>query len=766
MRRLRAEAAGLSALRVPDGVGQLDADLAASRSALRALKEAERAAEDADTAARADAGRRPAASTAGTRPHAPRRAREAPGSAPGPRGGRHSPGRARRAASAAVETAAADPGRDPGPPRRGDPCGRDAPWNASPRWASSTPSSPRCPSRPGSAELDERRAELAGAVSAAAAALEEAERAETSAREARAAAAPEAPLARAARDLGDLRSLLADVAVAEQRRHARRRRAAGGRRRLVRRRADPGGARQRTSTRHGARTSSPACARTWSRGSPARCASRPSRHCPPRCRPMRSTRPRPAWPKRTAPSPPHGPPRVRPTAAAAKAEAYAAGSAKRRTALADDLAGLLSGPLADFPLPAARTTVAALTGSGVSVDQGTDQAAVDWLAAAHSEVTAPGARSGARRAGRGARRRRGQAGSRAAPRGAGGRDQGGERPGQCGDGTAPARDPLVELGAPSVDGLGLAGRLDGAGRLGGGAGHGQGRPRSLRHGTRRRPPSGERKRLAAAFDDAERTLARQRAVAKAASEDDQDARFKLSRTTTRIAELGELLRDAPDDEQITEQLARRDRLEAAATAAGTALRAARAERSKSETTLATLEDTERAARGQLSAARDRVVALGAPALDGHGLLDGWTELVTWASGEVKLREQEAEAAAAEADAARAAIGELTHELALDLAEAGIDLAAETLRYVGRRGGDRRARGGTGDHAAHRGTPVAGRRPRRQAADGARGAAGRAYARQPAAGQAVPAVAGQRGARRPGGGRLADPRRAVRAASST
>ena len=73
-----------------------------------------------------------------------------------------------------------------------------------------------------------------------------------------------------------------------------------------------------------------------------------------------------------------------------------------------------------------------------------------------------------------------------------------------------------------------------------------------------------------------------------------------------------------------------------------------------------------------------MVALGAPALDGHGLLDGWTELVTWASGEVKLREQEAEAAAAEADAARAAIGELTHELALDLAEAGIDLAAETL----------------------------------------------------------------------------------------
>jgi exonuclease SbcC len=92
-----------------------------------------------------------------------------------------------------------------------------------------------------------------------------------------------------------------------------------------------------------------------------------------------------------------------------------------------------------------------------------------------------------------------------------------------------------------------------------------------------------------------------------------------------------------------------------------------------------LEDTERTARGQLSGARDRVVALGAPALDGHGLLDGWAALVTWASGEVKLREQEADAAAAAADSARAAIGELTGKLAADLAGAGIgDIAKETL----------------------------------------------------------------------------------------
>ena len=131
--------------------------------------------------------------------------------------------------------------------------------------------------------------------------------------------------------------------------------------------------------------------------------------------------------------------------------------------------------------------------------------------------------------------------------------------------------------------------------------------------------------------DAERALTRLRGAAKAASGDDQQARARLSQVTARVAELDELLRDAPADEQITEQLARLGRLESAAAEAEAALRSARAERARAESVLAGLERAEREARGQLSAARDLVVALGAPALDGHGLLDGWTELVTWAA---------------------------------------------------------------------------------------------------------------------------------------
>src|SRR5262249_46214620 len=130
-----------------------------------------------------------------------------------------------------------------------------------------------------------------------------------------------------------------------------------------------------------------------------------------------------------------------------------------------------------------------------------------------------------------------------------------------------------------------------------------------------------RKQLADAFSETERALARLRAGAKTASEDDQRARVELSQVTARIAELDELLKDAPDDAQISAQLTLRDQLEAAAALAEAELRAARAARTKSEAAVTALERDEQEARGQLSAARDRVVALGAPALDLKGLLD-------------------------------------------------------------------------------------------------------------------------------------------------
>jgi len=148
--------------------------------------------------------------------------------------------------------------------------------------------------------------------------------------------------------------------------------------------------------------------------------------------------------------------------------------------------------------------------------------------------------------------------------------------------------------------------------------------------------------------------------------------------TGRVAELDELLRDAPDDNQIAAQLVLLAQLEDAAAKAGDALRVARAERVKGETALASLVRAEGTARAELSAARDRVVALGAPAVDGLGLLDAWTALATWAASQAAVRAQQAEAASAEVGSARTAVGQLTAQLSASLGQAGIEMSPDAV----------------------------------------------------------------------------------------
>ena len=65
-----------------------------------------------------------------------------------------------------------------------------------------------------------------------------------------------------------------------------------------------------------------------------------------------------------------------------------------------------------------------------------------------------------------------------------------------------------------------------------------------------------------------------------------------------------------------------------------------------------------------------------PALDGTGLLDGWTALATWAAREGRSRDQDITAASSRAATARANLNGLTGRLRGDLAAAGIDLAPE------------------------------------------------------------------------------------------
>jgi exonuclease SbcC len=239
-----------------------------------------------------------------------------------------------------------------------------------------------------------------------------------------------------------------------------------------------------------------------------------------------------------------------------------------------------------------------------------------------------------------------------------------------------ARDPLVGLGAPHVDDAALAAGWASLARWAGQ----QAGTRAAELARARQAAAaaaGRHRELAAAFGQDELDLARLRADARSAALADQEARTRLAELTERIAELDRLLADAPDEEQVIERLAQRDRLEASAAAAEGRLLSARAGRADGETALTALERAEAAARARLSAARDQVVTLGAPALEGTGLLAGWTALATWAASQARSRSQDITAASGRAAAAQANLTGLTGRLRDDLAAAGIDLAPET-----------------------------------------------------------------------------------------
>jgi len=213
LRELRAEQALLSALRVPDGVGELDAGLAAAWSAAQALRSAERAAESTDTAARDELARGPRrAPLELARTHRAERSRHQAAI------GRLAADVTRlgdRAAQASAAVDAAATAVDAARATR-DEASRAA-QSAAERVTALTAEHARLTavSVPrGVTELDQRRTAAAGAITAAAEALDQAERSDAAAREARAAAPPETALAQASRDLTDLRVVTAEAARA------------------------------------------------------------------------------------------------------------------------------------------------------------------------------------------------------------------------------------------------------------------------------------------------------------------------------------------------------------------------------------------------------------------------------------------------------------------------------------------------------------------------------------------------------------------------
>ncbi len=514
----------------------------------------------------------------------------------------------------------------------------------------------------GVTELDEQRAAAARATKTAVDALEKAEQADAAAREALAAAAPDSSLGQAARDLSELRTLLADLASAERAAHGAATALEGAEGALA---SGEEARRQRQAELEEARRDHVVAGLR-----PHLVAGEP---CPV-CEQSVLTLPTPLEAHAVDAARAHlaeadsavNAARSALRAAdtiAAKADANLRARAERRTVLASHLTSLLSGQLAHFSLSAVHAVADAK--AAISDDE-LARALAEVAALTQARLTAEQTAERARSEAQAARKRhRGTVEQEAKAEAA---------LTSARNALRTARDPLVELGAPPVDDTNLAAGWTALAQWAGQQAHA--RAAVLTEAQAAKAATADQyQKLAAEFGEAERALVCLREEAKTASENDQRARARLSQVSARISELDALLEGAPNDEQITERLALLKRLETAADQAKTVLDAARQRRITADKALAALRNEEQKARSQLSAARDSVVALGAPVLDGRGLLDAWMVLLTWGQDQAKFREQEATTAERAADLARASIAELTSQLSRDLASAGIELAS-------------------------------------------------------------------------------------------
>jgi exonuclease SbcC len=661
LRQLQAEQAALCLVRVPDGTDALDASLTASREAVQRLRAAEQAAEDADAAAReglaAGPERAPLLLVRERRAERDRQQARIPGLEAGlARLGAESRDAAAlaRAAEQALEVS------------------RDQRDEASRAVSATSELVSRLEAEQGTlaavtvpaevAALDERHAAAASAAVDAAQILEETERAETEARAALASAVPDAPLAAACRDLDELHGVLADVVADRDAASEAHRQEAAAAVALSRAREERQ-ARQRDLDD--------------ARRAHVVAGLRPhlaiGEACPV-CEQMVGTLPAAIHAPELAAAEERLQEADRTLAAAQKlAQRRGAGVATADAALAAKLGrqsallGSLSRALQACSLSAALPMVNAVVTTG----------AIDLVAAAIGEVTAL------------ARERAGfvRAAEAAADAAHAARDRSRSTKAQATQADAAladarsalraARDPLVELGAPRLDDSRIA---TGWGALAHWATD-QAAARIAALAKAREAATGAAARHQAAageFTETERSVTRLRAGETAATARGQRAAADLDQARTRVMELADLLRDAPDEAEVTERLTRRDQLEATAEATGKSLLDARRKRTAQEQVLDGRQRAESAARAALSASRDRVVALGAPPVDGLGLLAGWMALGRWAADAAVRRAEDIKVASDAVAVAEQAARELAEGLRTDLGRAGIELAIEVL----------------------------------------------------------------------------------------
>ena len=138
-----------------------------------------------------------------------------------------------------------------------------------------------------------------------------------------------------------------------------------------------------------------------------------------------------------------------------------------------------------------------------------------------------------------------------------------------------------------------------------------------------------------------------------------------------MATLRAALVGAPSAEKVDADLARLDVLEASARDADAALRAARAARAAAEQAAEAVGREVTAGWEALRAARDPLVALGAPAVAGDDLAAAWSALITWTAEKSAARATREPAAVEAATSARAVQQDVRARLASALAAGGV-----------------------------------------------------------------------------------------------
>jgi exonuclease SbcC len=216
-----------------------------------------------------------------------------------------------------------------------------------------------------------------------------------------------------------------------------------------------------------------------------------------------------------------------------------------------------------------------------------------------------------------------------------------------------ARDPLVELGAPAIDGDDVPAGWQ---RLTAWAASALGERRTALAALEAAAEAAGKEAVVAADDlaAAERNAEQGRTRAVDAGLAEQAAGTALATARRRHGELVTTLAGAPSADAVTEQLAKVASLEEAAKKADADLRTARAAVKQAGEAQARIAEQVDAERQKLFRARDPLVGLGAPPIDGESLLGAWTALTDWAAGQANShRESLAVANRAESEAADA-----------------------------------------------------------------------------------------------------------------